>query len=158
MLTVAPASSMLAVGDRVAFKAGFTTEDLSDLAIVRLVGSRCTQCHTALLGRRHRCENCSSRLIDDAVFASNGTVYTYTVQRYPPPPPFPAPQPWRPRAVAWVDLDDQGPRILAPIDAPEQQVSIGLAVRVVFDIGWTDARGREVVSFVFRPTGSERTP
>ncbi len=138
---------------RIAFKPGFTTDDLCDLANVRLIGSRCTECRTVLLGLRHRCENCSSPQLVTEVFGSNGSVYTYTVQRYPPPPPFVSQQSWQPRAVAWVDLENDGPRILGPIDAPAQDVSIGLAVRVVFDIGWTDAAGREVVSFAFKLSG-----
>ncbi|MET0660639.1 MAG: OB-fold domain-containing protein, partial [Steroidobacteraceae bacterium] len=109
--------------------------------------SRCGDCKIVLLGRRLRCENCSSRNLTHEVFSNRGTVYTYTIQRYPPPPPFVARQPWAPRGVAWVDLHDGGPRILAPLDGDVKNIAIGAEVALQFHIGWTDAAGSDVVAF-----------
>lgn len=143
--------------DRVPFKPGFLNGDLADLSAVRFAGSRCRACGVALLGRRRRCENCSSRDVADETFGTRGTVHTFTVQRYPPPPPFVAPQPWVPRAVAWVDLDG-GPRILAPVAGPADGVAIGLPVVAEFEVAWRDEQGRDVVGFVFRPAVGEGAP
>jgi len=139
-----------ASGQRVPLKAGFLTDDLADLSAVRFVGVRCEECGITLLGRRRRCENCSSRQVREETFASGGVVYTFTVQRYPPPPPHVGPTPWVPRAVAWIDLD-HGPRIMGPIAAPIDDVRIGMRVTAEFLVGWRDEKGRDVVSFLFRP-------
>jgi len=148
---------MSATLERVGFKPGFLIGDLSNLETVRFSGIRCGDCGTALLGIRRRCENCSSIDVAKEVFSCEGTIYTYTIQRYPPPTPFIGPQPWIPRAVAWIDLDKKGPRILAPIEGPADQVTIGLRVVAQFDIGWKDERGREVVAFSFLPNTSSRS-
>lgn len=145
---------MPATIERVGFKPGFLVGDLSDFNAVRFSGIRCRECGIALLGVRRRCENCSSTDISQEVFSSKGTIYTFTVQRYPPPPPFVGPQPWVPRAVAWVDLDEKGPRILAPVEGTVDQVTIGLRVTARFDVGWQDEQGREVVAFSFVPENS----
>ena len=139
---------------RVAFKPGFLVGDLTALESVRFAGIRCGSCGIALLGRRRRCENCASTEVVDAQFAPTGSVHTYTIQRYPPPTPFVASQPWIPRGLAWIDLDDRGPRILGPIEGPADQVSIGMRVVARFSPGWSDDSGREVVAFSFAPASA----
>jgi uncharacterized OB-fold protein len=139
---------------RIAFKRGFLVGDLAVLETVRFAGIRCGSCGIALLGRRRRCENCASTEVAEAQFALTGRVHTYTIQRYPPPAPFVAPQPWIPRGLAWIDLDDQGPRILGPVEGPAEQVSIGLRVVARFSPGWRDDRGREVIAFSFAPVST----
>jgi len=144
-------------GQRVPFRAGFLAGDLASLDTVRLAGSRCRDCGITLLGERHRCENCSSKNVAHEIFAAEGTVYTYTVQRYPPPQPNALTGSWSPRPLAWIDLTD-GPRILGPIDCAPEAVEIGSKVRLVCEIGWTDAEGRDVVAykFVLAKPGRER--
>jgi uncharacterized protein len=88
------------------------------------------------------------------VFAPGGVVHTYTVQRYAPPRPHMLPEPWIPRAVAWVDLDDRGPRVLAPIEGPAEQVRIGLPLRLRCRVGYVDENGREVLVHGFEPVGN----
>lgn len=139
----------LAAG-RVPLKAGMLTDDLGNLEAVHFVGVRCRDCGTTLLLRRARCENCSSKNLNDESFASSGVVYTFTIQRYPPPPPHVGPTPWIPRPVAWIDLDN-GPRIMGPIAARADELQIGMRVTAEFVVGWRDELGREVVSFQFRP-------
>jgi uncharacterized OB-fold protein len=133
---------------RAPFKRGFLTEPLEDLAAVRFTGSLCRACGVALLGVRRRCENCASRDVDSVEFESTGVIYSVTVQRYPPPPPFAAPTPWLPRAIAWIDLDGHGPRIMAPVAGSADAARIGSRVRFAFVVGWSDDAGRDVVSYV----------
>ena len=138
--------------EAIPFRAGFLAGDLSRPASLKLAGSRCKACGIALFGQRHRCENCSSPDLDHVAFARTGTVHTYTVQRYAPPPPHSLPTaPWQPRPVAWIDLDDNGPRILAPIACAPEEVSIGMKVRAECHVGWHDAEGRPVIAYGFAP-------
>ena len=139
---------------RFPFAPGFIEGDLENLRSARLVGSRCRDCGVVLLGRRMRCENCSSKNLDMEVFSSTGTIYTFTIQRYPPPPPFQASSPWVPRPIAWIDLDESGPRILAPIACAADAVKMGAKVELFFEVGWTEASGEEAIVFGCRPCGS----
>lgn len=142
--------------EAVPFRAGFIVGDFANLGSLRLAGSRCKRCGIALFGQRHRCENCASSELDHVEFARTGTIHSFTVQRYAPPPSHSLPvTPWHPRPVAWVDLDDHGPRILAPLACAPEQVAIGMAVAVRCHIAWADADGHPVVAYGFAPFTSE---
>lgn len=136
---------------RVPFKPGFLEGDLLDPSSLRLIGSRCEHCGLSLWGRRSRCESCSGTELSTREFAGTGRVYSFVIQRYPPPPPFLARNEWQPRAVAWVDLDGDGPRIMGVIDGAVDAVAIGMPVRVDFHIGWRDDAGNDVVAYRFVP-------
>lgn len=140
-----------ATDTRIPFKDGFLFGDLIHPPGLRLVGSRCAECGVSLWGVRRRCENCSSVQVNEEAFASLGTVHTFTVQRYAPPKPHALPEPWKPRPVAWIDLDENGPRVLAPIDCPADTVRIGMRVRLQCEVGYTDEQGREVLVYKFVP-------
>lgn len=142
-----------ATDTRIPFKDGFLSGDLADPAGLRLAGSRCAECGIALWGVRRRCENCSSQRVTEEAFRRLGTVHTYTVQRYAPPKPHSLPEPWVPRPVAWVDLDNRGPRVLAPVDCAPEAMAVGMRVRLVCGVGHVDEQGREVVSYQFVPAG-----
>lgn len=141
------------VQTRLPFKEGFLTEDLADLDAIRLIGSRCGDCCIALLGRRHRCENCTSKNLRDEIFSPEGTVYSFTVQRYPPPEPHALASPWTARGLAWIDLNDNGPRIIGPVGCDPDQLAIGLAVRLACRVGWTEG-AHETVVYEFVPVAS----
>lgn len=150
----APAGAVLraAVSDtRIPFKDGFLFGDLRHPPGLRLVGSRCADCGIALWGVRRRCENCSSRQVADEVFQPLGTVHTFTIQRYAPPRPHALREPWVPRPVAWIDLDGNGPRVLAAVDCAPDAIAIGMRVRLACDLGWVDEQGRDVVAYGFVP-------
>jgi uncharacterized OB-fold protein len=133
---------------RIAFRQGSLTDDLSDLAAVRLRGSRCRACGIALFGWRRRCENCGSAELGHEVYSSRGTVWSWTVQRYPPPAPFHAAAPWSPRPIAWIDLDEHGPRVLGPVRHDPDLMRVGLRVLLRCAVEWCD-EGRDVVSYAF---------
>lgn len=137
---------------RIPFREGFLAGDLHDLASVRLMGNRCLECDVRLFGVRHRCENCSSRHLAVEVFSDSGRIYTYTVQRYPPPKPHALSGDWTPRVLAWVDLDEAGPRILSIVDCKPEAARIGTKTSLDCEVGWVDQEGREVVTYRFRPS------
>lgn len=138
--------------ERVAYRPQTLAGDLDDLSTVRFQGVHCRQCGVALLGIRARCENCASADLEGRAFAISGSVYSFTLQRYPPPAPYTFRGKWTPRPVAWVDIDD-GPRILTPLDCAEGEVGIGTRVGFSFVVGWRDQAGRDVVAFTARPCG-----
>ncbi len=74
----------------------------------RLVGSRCTTCTTPYFPKSALCHNpeCAESKIEDASFGPRGTVWSYSVQNYPPPPPARYDEPYEPYALGVVDLAD----------------------------------------------------
>ena len=140
-----------ATDTRIAFKDGFLFGDPIHPPGLRLAGSRCGECGLALWGVRRRCENCSSIQMSEEAFEPGGTVYTFTVQRFAPPKPHALPDPWTPRPVAWIDLDQNGPRVLAPVDCPADDIAIGMRVRLECGVGYVDEQGREVIVYRFVP-------
>jgi uncharacterized OB-fold protein len=146
-------SAIAEAADRVPFARDFLTDDLQDLDAIRLVGSRCNDCGIALLRRRHRCENCASVKVVHRVFAPTGSIYSFTIQRYPPPLPFVAQSPWIPRPVAWVDIDDDGPRIISVVEAAPEDMAIGMPVRLVCTVNAHSDNGQQVVTYAFAPDG-----
>ena len=134
---------------RIPFKDGFMFGNPIHPPGLRLAGSRCAECGVALWGVRRRCENCSSVQVSEEAFEPGGTVYTFTVQRYAPPKPHALPEFWTPRPVAWIDLDRNGPRVLAPVDCPADAMAIGMRVRLECGVGYVDEQGREVIVYKF---------
>jgi len=85
-----------------------------------VTGVRCPACGYAAAGPRRRCPACCCA-VTDARFGPGGTVWSATVVRVPVPGRAP------PYAVAYVDLDGHGPRILAHT-AGEHALPIGARV------------------------------
>ena len=137
------------------FAIDFLIADALDRERIRMVGSRCGDCGVALLRRRHRCENCASKNVADEVFSLDGSIYTFTVQRFRPPGDSIGPDPWVPRPLAWIDLADDGPRVLGIVEADVDELTIGLPVRLVAMPGWRDDDGNPAVGYAFRPTSHE---
>ena len=85
-------------------------------------------------------------------FGPCGTLWSVTVQGYPPPPPVVAADPYRAYAVGLVDLEGDGLRVIGRllVDDPEKVVPGGPVELVLAPLG-RDAEGREVVSWQFKP-------
>lgn len=143
--------------ERKPFKAGCIAGDLQRFDELRLTGSRCEGCGVSLLAIRHRCENCSSKRLAETEFSRDGSVYSYTVQRYEPPKPHGLTGEWKARPLAWVDLDLNGPRILGPVDAEPELMRIGMPVRVVFYVGWVED-DTEMIAYRFVPAPEAQEP
>ena len=74
-----------------------------------LMGRRCTRCGTYMFPPTGEwCSNprCDSDQLDTVPLSRTGTVWSYTDAQYQPPPPFvPRDDPYRPFAIAAVELD-----------------------------------------------------
>jgi uncharacterized OB-fold protein len=76
------------------------------------------------------------------VLPAQGSLWTWTVQRFAPPsPPYvPPAEGFRPFALGYVELDD-GPRVAAVLDVPDPgTVHIGMRLRVEQTTGVPHAR------------------
>jgi uncharacterized OB-fold protein len=106
--------------------AGWFTTDPAD---VRLIGTRCTACRTPYFPRNDlACRNpgCpgprdGSELVECRL-GNRGRVWSYAAARYRPPPPYvPVADPFRPYAIAAVELADERMVVLGQV-VPETGV------------------------------------
>ena len=71
----------------------------------QLVGSRCTACGAVTFPAQGSCPRCTSRDVETHPLATTGTLWTWTVQGFPPKEPYlGADQPFEPYGVGYVDL------------------------------------------------------
>lgn len=123
----------------------------------KLLGSRCATCNTPYFPASSICRHpdCSHSDVGDAQFGGRGTLWSYSIQSYPPPPPARYDEPYEPYAVAVVDLDD-GLRVVGRMDvADPQTLRVGEAVELVVGTLCHEADGSKLVSWMFRPVGQE---
>ena len=74
-----------------------------DAPTLRLVGARCDACGTHAFPIQRGCPRCGADTSDVAL-PSEGTIWSWTVQRIRPKPPFQGPDEFEPFAVGYVDL------------------------------------------------------
>lgn len=95
---------------------------------ILLAGSRCADCGHPMSVAPPRCPVCGHPTMLPDAFGPKGTVFSSTVLRIPVPgrtPPF---------TLAYVDMDD-GPRILAHVDGPDEPLVPGSGVMLS---GWSE--------------------
>ena len=118
----------------------------------RLLGSRCRSCDTPYFPKSAVCHspNCNESKMEDAQFGPKGTLWSYSVQYYPPPPPAKYDEPYVPYALAMIDMPE-GLRVLARVstDDPEQ-VQVGADVELVLEKLYTNPEGDDVITWKFR--------
>lgn len=104
-----------------------------------LIGSRCTACGSvAFPPRPGRCPNpaCAGTETEPKELARTGTVWSYTDAQYQPPPPYVAPaDPYRPFALAAVELDGEGMVVLGQLAAGlgVEDIEVGTPVELVVE-------------------------
>jgi uncharacterized OB-fold protein len=91
-----------------------------------LLAGRCEECDKRLVPPRPACYECGSRNIEIEPQPRTGEVLTYT-EVYRPPPPFAH---LAPITIGTVELDS-GARLTGRIEAPYDDVNIGMSVRMV---------------------------
>ena len=92
---------------------------------VAIVGSRCSDCKTTMVGPRDVCNGCVGQDLQQIPLGPQGILYSYTTLHVSPLSP-------QPFTLGYVDLD-QGARILSVIEGPIEQLSCDLRVVLVTD-------------------------
>jgi uncharacterized OB-fold protein len=130
--------------------AGSRTSDLTVVIDGRhhLAGSRCEACGTVTFPTQSACPRCGGTTSTLAL-PTEGTVWSWTVQRIAPKPPYVGPDPFVPFALGYVDL---GPvRVESPLAGrPVESWRIGTPVSLV--VGTDDDGSSRTFRFV--PAGA----
>ncbi|MCT2559584.1 Zn-ribbon domain-containing OB-fold protein [Tsuneonella sp. YG55] len=123
---------------------------------LRLLATRCTSCDTLYFPRRPTCRNpaCETKAVEDAQLPRDGTIHSFTIQRYQPPAMFRIDD-WKPYAIGVVDLG-AGVQVMGILEGVAfDELAIGMPVRVTGRTLYRDPEGLDVRTFAFVPGGSE---
>ncbi len=119
-----------------------------------LKASRCAQCGEVSFPRQASCPACASDRTDEIPLSRRGTLWTWTVQRFPPPsPPYAGPRgsDFEPFGVGYVELPE-GVRVEARLTENDpEKLRIGMEMELVIEKFDETADGVERMAFAFRP-------
>jgi uncharacterized OB-fold protein len=121
----------------------------------RLLGSRCVGCDNHMFPRQNGCPKCMSDEQEDIELATSGTLWTWTVQAFPPKaPPYlgPVGEAFVPYGVGYIELPGQV-RVEARLtESDPTKLIIGMDMHLVLDPLCIDEDGNQVVTYAFAPT------
>jgi uncharacterized protein len=120
---------------------------------LRLLGSRCLSCGAPYFPRTQNCRDpaCRDPRLVETSFGGRGTLWSFSIECYPPPEPVLRSAPFAPFAVGMVDLDD-GLRLLGRIEIDDfSRLRVDMEVQLVAGPIGRDDMGVERVSWKFAP-------
>jgi len=119
-----------------------------------LLGTRCTNCDNHMFPRQTGCPRCLFNEQEDVELATRGTLWTWTVQAFPPKaPPYlgPVGDDFKPYGVGYVELPGQL-RVEGRLTISDpEQLKIGMEMELVLDPLSIDDDGNQVVTYAFAP-------
>jgi uncharacterized protein len=124
-----------------------------------LLASRCRDCGDHVFPVQDGCPRCTSDASEVVELASRGTLWTWTIQGFPPKaPPFlgdTSPEGFRPFGVGYVELPGQLKVETRLTVADPERLRIGMEMELVYEVIGEDTEGNEIVTYAFAPTGEE---
>lgn len=132
----------------------FTVED----GQARLIGTRCASCGSVYFPQSASCRNpaCTEKHVGRTLLDSHGTLYSWTLQAYRPPAPFRMDD-WQPYLIGLVDIDE-GLRVLGMLDMRQEEVMIGMRLRLHLRPLSKDEEGRSIFTYCFIPDATPEHP
>jgi len=120
-----------------------------------LIGSRCVQCGNHMFPVQSGCPKCTGTQTETVELSRRGTLWTWTVQGFPPKaPPYVGdvdPKTFQAFGVGYVELPGQIKVEARLTEADPAKLRIGMDMEMVIIPLTTDAAGNEIVTFAFRP-------
>jgi uncharacterized OB-fold protein len=121
-----------------------------------LAGSRCAECGTTTFPRQVRCPRCGGGGMGETRLPTEGTIWSATVQHFPPKTPFRYDGQFEPFGLGYVDLDEVLVEARFTVNAIGE-LAIGRPVRLTLVPAFTDDDGTQVVTYAFEPITTEGT-
>ncbi len=119
-----------------------------------LLGSRCQDCGRATFPAQGSCPACCSTDVVVEELPREGTLWTWTVQRFMPKTPYKSgetQETFQPYGVGYVELPG-GVRVEGRLTENDpEKLKIGMPMEVIFEPFRTEEDGTEVINFAFRP-------
>jgi uncharacterized OB-fold protein len=126
----------------------------------KLLGSRCTNCGNHMFPVQDGCPRCMSSESEQVELATRGTLWSWTVQGFPPKsPPYlgPTGDDFRPYGVGYIELPDQV-RVEARLtEARPERLRIGMEMDLVIDSLGVDEEGNELITYAFAPVQEDKS-
>jgi uncharacterized OB-fold protein len=120
-----------------------------------LIGSRCTNCGNHMFPVQSGCPKCTGNDTEMVELSRRGTLWTWTVQGFPPKsPPYAGnadPATFEPFGVGYVELPGEVKVETRLTEADPDKLQIGMEMELVIVPLATDAEGAEIVTFAFAP-------
>ena len=122
----------------------------------RLLGSHCDSCGETTFPAQQGCPSCNSHSSKEIPLSPRGTLWTWTIQNFPPPHPYIGDvENFVPYGVGYIELPE-GVRVEARLtESDPAALSIGMEMELTLEPFGNDAEGREVVTFAFRPVAGD---
>jgi hypothetical protein len=122
-----------------------------------LIGTRCRNCNTFFFPKeRHFCRNpaCQGASFDEVPLSSSGVLWSYTNNCYAPPLPYVAEDPFRPYALAAVELDREKMVVLGQVARgfSTDDLRVGMPMELVIEPLFEDEQ-TEYVVWKWKPAG-----
>lgn len=116
----------------------------------RLIGSECRRCGTVTFPRQGSCPRCTSQDVAERLLARQGTLWTWTIQCFPPksPPYAGDPESFEPYGVGYVELPGEvRVETLLTVDDPQElRIGMPMELTLIPAPGSSDA-----MTYAFRP-------
>ncbi|MFP6606312.1 MAG: Zn-ribbon domain-containing OB-fold protein [Myxococcota bacterium] len=122
----------------------------------RLRGSRCGACGETTFPAQQGCPSCTAQGCDEVELSPRGTLYTWTIQRFPPPVPYAGDtENFVPFAVGYIELPE-GVRVESRLtESDASRLSIGMEMELAIEPFAVDDEGRDIVTFAFAPVAAD---
>jgi uncharacterized OB-fold protein len=119
----------------------------SDLARLRLLGTKCGKCGQVYFPSRRNCPRCPDETVEDLPLSDRGTLQSFVVADVAPPGYE------VPHAQGYIDLSEDGPRIFALLtdhgDGSKLRVGCEMGLKIVKRA--SDEENRIIVGYRFTP-------
>jgi uncharacterized OB-fold protein len=116
----------------------------------QLIGSRCRPCRTTVFPRQPSCPRCTANDTEYRLLPSHGTLWSFTVQSFPPKAPYAGPtgDAFVPYGVGYVQLGDEVLVEARLTESDPDRLHIGDAVELVL-VPLND----DITTVAFAPAG-----
>ncbi len=117
---------------------------------IRLKGTKCHDCGEVMFGTYPACANCASENVEVIPLSTKGELWSYTIINHCPPEPYKGPKdPFIPFGEGLVEVPE-GVRIVSVLDAPLDQIRIGMKLELEPHVLFTNDDGEDVVAWKFK--------
>lgn len=121
----------------------------------RLIGSKCKNCGQVTFPAQTSCAACCLQHTENIELSQEGTLWTWTIQGFPPKsPPYAkqeTPETYVPYGVGYVELSE-GVRVETRLTENDpEKLNIGMRMQLVVEPFIEDDNGNELMVYFFKP-------